>query len=119
MSTYIRYLYNVYKDGELIGSGLKPLEAARISGCNQSAINGYSKNGNKYHNRNGHCYSFKISNSMMFNKPEKVINNSATVTIMPEDWEADWNNMITAAKLIKSGHGKIVVKNGKKVTVMA
>lgn len=118
MSSYIRFLYNVYRDGELYGENLRPIEAARLAGCAQEKINNYSKNGSTLHHKNGHKFNFKIAVTNVIDKPEKEIKQKEEETRMPEEWINDWTNITMAAKALREGLGKIVTRRGRKVTVM-
>lgn len=115
MSTYIRYKYNVYEYGKLIGKDLRPMDAAKLADCDQTYVVQFAKSGSIYHGR----FRFKISQTEKHHKPDKII-KSVTIdnkrVVMSDEWIDGWNSVRAAAQALRTGHGKITRRNGKKFT---
>lgn len=104
--------YNVYKDDQLIMEGTNCIQAARLSGCDAGQISTYANHNSIFVGEDGN-YTFSITNSEKRPKyapAERRVFNECKQVNIPEWLETDWNNMRTAAKLIKTGHGKIITK---------
>lgn len=116
MSTYTRSKYNVYENGILVGTKLRPIEAAEIAGCDYGLVSTYAKDGTKFQG----IYLFEIAETVECkskNRDPKLKERERDLR-MPEGFEDEWNNIRTAAKLLQTGHGKLTRKNGKKCVVM-
>ena len=104
--------YNVYRDGNLIREEANCRQAARLSGCDAGQISAYANHNSTFAGTDGD-YTYSITNSEKRHKytpTEKRIFNEEKQLDIPKWLETDWNNMRTAAKLLKTGHGRIVSK---------
>lgn len=108
--------YNVNKDGEHILHGVTNQEAAEVSGCDPGQVSTYAKQNRPYHGKDG-VYMFYVSFSEQPEPKHKEIKppiNESKEIHIPEWLETDWNNMRIATRLLKTGYGHFVTKNGRK-----
>ena len=118
MSTYKRSTYNVLKDGKIIARNKRPIEAAEIANCDVSIISQYAKKGVTWR-RNSGLYTFEIAETVIREaKVKKPKTGDVDYMKMPQNWIDGWEDMKTAAKALKTGHGIIIAKNGTKYVVM-
>ena len=118
MSTYKRSTYNVLKDGKIIARNKRPIESAEIANCDVSIISQYAKKGVMWR-RNSGLYTFEIAETVIREtKIKKPKTGDVDYMKMSQIWIDGWNNMRVAAMALKTGHGKLVVKNGMKYVVM-
>lgn len=107
-----RYTYNVYKDGELIISGVNNKEVRVMTGLNNSQVATYANSGRKYKG-----FEIEIMSTIEITPKPKIVKsiiNEDKQFNLPEELKRDWDNMCKAAEIIKSGKGKIVCHNGKR-----
>ena len=118
MSTYKRSTYNVLKDGKIIARNKRPIEAAEIANCDATIISQYAKKSVTWR-RNSGTYTFEIAETVIREtKIKKPKTGDVDYMKMPQTWIDGWENMRVAAKALKTGHGKLVTRNGIKCVVM-
>ena len=118
MSTYKRSTYNVLKDGKIIARNKRPIEAAEIARCDVAIISPYAKKG-VVCRRNSGLYTFEIAETIIHEAKVKThVTGDVYYMKMPQVWIDGWENMRLATKALKTGHGRIVTKNGIKCVVM-
>lgn len=92
--------YTVYKNGIPIAKKVFRLQVKAITGISENMLSKCLDSQGSYKQ----IYTFAIDGE---------IKDS-----WEENFEAEWNGVRTAAKLLKTGHGKIDTVNGVKVTVI-
>jgi len=110
--------YNITKDGVLIKENVTNREAAEISGCHANSISTYANRcGNKetYHGIDGSDYIFDICGTSE-TVPRTITDKHAKggYTDMTVEQKRQWNDIMSASKLLKSGKGRISSRYGKK-----
>lgn len=108
--------YNVYRDDQIYMENVTNQQAARLSGCSADQISTYANSGAEFHAEDGD-YTFKKAGSTAFEKQRpigKSLIDENKQFALPDRIKIDWENMRTAARILKTGNGKIVEKHGKK-----
>lgn len=114
-----RNFYNVYKDNELILSDVTNIQASEVSGCNKSQISTYANgiNHGAYGGKDG-VYRFETSKTeMSIPKTPNVKTVKEHDTPMTAEQIKERNDIRAAAKLLKTGKGRIVELGHRKYVV--
>ena len=108
MKTFTIFKSDDLHGEELYGHGMTAMEVSEKIGIDRKGVYSYAKTGHKYR---GEYYLVLEENGL----PAKVSDIGQRKDVEVEDSFNDkWENMRSAAKLLKTGKGKIVRKNGKK-----